>query len=88
METLSGRYAWLTLGWMTSSSSNLGRQLGNEGHLGMKRCVSVLGLRSSIWQRWSDERGAGQGACDFKAVTILVLISLEGEQLNLLLCAN
>lgn len=43
---------------------------------------SLLGLHSSIWQRWSDERGAGQGACDFKAVTIPVLIS-PGEENHL-----
>lgn len=40
----------------------------------------MLGLHSSIKQRWSDERVAGLGASDFKAVTIPVLISLEDEQ--------
>lgn len=51
--------------------------------------VSVLGLHSSMQQRWSGERGAGRGACDFKALMIPVLISLEDAQsLNLCLCAN
>lgn len=46
--------------------------------------VSVLGLHSPMQQRWSGERGAGRGACDFKALMIPVLISLEDAQsLNL-----
>lgn len=40
----------------------------------------MLGLQSSIKQRWSDERGAGLGVSDFKEVIIPVLISLVDKQ--------
>ncbi|XP_051492886.1 meiosis inhibitor protein 1 [Apus apus] len=58
-------------------------------HLGCKMGLSAGIAFICMVEVWCDERGAGQGACDFKAVTIPVLISLEDEQsLNLGLRAN